>query len=130
MIQIKERDLIKNKKIFLPLEWAANYDNVNFKYQDETFPIFNNILNAKTELFAFLSRKSINSQKSFSKDKNINTSIDVDKRVLKLIDKNQKEDNIQDKTDEEREESEIQPKSEKSEEINNIKRNRIIKITM
>ena len=86
----EERDLIKNKKIFLPLEWAANYDNVNFKYQDETFPIFNNILNAKTELFAFLSRKSINSQKSFSKDKNINTSIDVDKRVLKLIDKNQK----------------------------------------
>ena len=86
----QEKDLIKNKKIFLPLEWAANYDQVNFKYQDETFPIFNNILNAKTELFAFLSRKSINSQKSLQKERNLNTTIDPDKRVIKLIDKNQK----------------------------------------
>ena len=86
----QEKDLIKNKKIFLPLEWAANYDQVTFKYQDETFPIFNNILNAKTELFAFLSRKSINSQKSMQKERNLNTTIDADKRVIKLIDKNQK----------------------------------------
>ena len=28
----QEKDLIKNKKIFLPLEWAANYDQVTFKF--------------------------------------------------------------------------------------------------
>ena len=86
----QEKDLVKNKKLFLPLEWAANYDQITFKYQDETFPIFNNILNAKTELFAFLSRRSINSQKSIQKERNLNTTIDADKRVIKLIDKNQK----------------------------------------